>query len=104
MSSRADLLDELEVALLLGRADVVALALLDVVAEQRPDELVAAHADRPVDPPHRRVVAVRDHRPVPGDRVEVVGVDERAVDVQDRRGRGHFCALRTSGNRNHRVT
>ena len=38
---------------------VVALALLDLVAEQRGDHLVAAHADRAVDAPHRQRVPVR---------------------------------------------
>src|SRR6202040_2985025 len=73
------------------RADVVALAPLDVLAEQRRDQLVAAHAHVAVDPPERHHVAVLAERLKPGQGVVVVGVDERAVDVEDRRVRRLPC-------------
>ena len=46
------------------------------------DELVAAHPDVPVDLPHREHESVLAERAVPRDRVLVVRVDERAVDVE----------------------
>jgi len=53
--------------------------------QQRTDELVAAHADVPVDLPDRRPVAVLAEGTVPGARVLVVAVDEGAVDVEEDR-------------------
>ena len=53
------------------------------LAAERFDELVATHADVPVDAPDRQHHLVLAERAVPGDRVVVVGVDERAVDVED---------------------
>ena len=47
-------LDHRQVKRLLGGADVVALALLDLLAEQRRDQLVAAHPHVAVDAPHRQ--------------------------------------------------
>src|SRR6476660_8623875 len=44
-----------------------------------------------MDAPDRDVLVVLSHRPVPRDRVVVVGVDERAVDVEDRCGSAHRC-------------
>jgi hypothetical protein len=49
--------------------------------------VVAAHADVAVDAPDRQRLAVLAERAKPGQRVLVVGVDERAVDVEDGRGR-----------------
>jgi hypothetical protein len=42
-----DLADQPHVVLLLGRADAVPETLLDLVAADRRDQLVAAHADVP---------------------------------------------------------
>ena len=77
--------------LALGGADLVAGLLLDVLAGDRADELVAAHPDVAVDPPYRRHHSVAPERAVPRDRVVIVRVDERPVDVEDRGGRhrGH---------------
>ena len=50
---RFDLLDQRHVESLLGGADVVALLLLDLVAAQGADELIAAHSDVAVDAPDR---------------------------------------------------
>jgi hypothetical protein len=83
---RLHLGDQRHVERLLGGADVVAVLLVELLAHERGDELVAAHADVAVDPPDRKDDAVLAERPVPGDRVLVVGVDERAVDVEDRGG------------------
>ena len=47
------------------------------------DELVASHADRPVDAPQRRVEIVSPERAGPGQGVVVVAVDEGSVDVED---------------------
>ena len=74
------------------RVDLLALPLARLVADplldaRRPPsavtQLVAAHADQPVDPPDRERLPQRPERPVPGQRVLVVGVDEGAVDVED---------------------
>src|SRR6185437_9514483 len=81
---RAHLVDQLGVAARLALADRVAEPLLDVVAGDRRDELVAAHAVVAVDPPKRHVDPVVGERPAPGDRVVVVRVDQRSVDVDDR--------------------
>ena len=83
-SHRLHLLDQGKVERLLGGADVVALVVLDAVAGERGNELVAAHPDVPVDAPHRQHHVVLTERAVPRDGVVVVGVDERAVDVEDR--------------------
>jgi hypothetical protein len=86
-----DLVDQLGEQLALGGADPVAGLLLDLLAGDRADELVAPHPDVAVDPPHRRHHSVAAERAVPRDRVVVVRVDERPVDVEDRSGRhrGH---------------
>lgn len=83
---RTHLADHLGVSLALGRADAVPLPGLHVVAQEMPDELVAAHADRAMDPPPGHPMPVGGHRPLPGEHVVIVGVDERAVDVDDRSG------------------
>jgi hypothetical protein len=87
---RLDLLDQRHVERFLGPPDVLALVLLDLVAAERIDEVVAAHADVAVDAPDRQQLAVLAEGAVPGDRVVVVGVDERSVDVEDG-GHGHEC-------------
>ena len=58
------------------------MLLLDLIAGDGGDELVAAHADVAVDSPDRRRHVVLAKSAVPGDRVLVVGVDERSVDVK----------------------
>ena len=88
---RLDLADQLQVEDLLGRAHVVAVLAVEALAGEGGDELVAAHPDVPVDAPQRQDEAVRPERAVPGDRVVVVGVHQRAVDVHHRRGHG-LCA------------
>ena len=74
------------------------MVLLDAVSGERVDELVAAHPDVAVDPPQRRRGAVAAKGSVPGDRVVVVGVDERPVDVEDRGA--HARSLPTAGGSN----
>jgi len=65
-------------------SEVVSMPLIDVVARDRSDELVAAHPDVTVEPPHREDDLEAPERAVPGERVLVVRVDERAVDIQQR--------------------
>jgi hypothetical protein len=93
---RPHIVDELAVEPLLGVADRVAELALDLVAGDRGDELIAAHADVAVDAPDRRAYVVLAERAVPDDRVLVVGVDEGPVDVEDR-GRAHAAALPRGG-------
>ena len=57
----------------------------------RSHQLVAAHPDVTVDPVQRQRDVEAPERPVPGDRVVVVRVDERAVDVEDGGGRHPRC-------------
>ncbi|MEJ7741802.1 MAG: hypothetical protein WKF73_04170 [Nocardioidaceae bacterium] len=67
------------------RPQVVAVRLLGLRTGDSLDELVATHADRPVDAPQgRRDVEVAKCR-VPRERVLVVGVDERSVDIENDR-------------------
>ena len=56
--------------------------VLQLVAADRLDDLVPAHADQPVQPPHRLDHVEGAQGAVPGQRVLVVRVDEGAVDVQ----------------------
>ncbi len=74
--------DELTERLVVGRAQVVAAVTLDVVAEHGRDQLVAAHADGAVQPPHRDVEVAPVGGPGLGDGVVVGRVDERAVDIE----------------------
>ena len=76
------LVDQLGVAVALRLAHGVADPLLDVVAGDGRQQLVAAHADVAVDRPRRHAHAVVAQRALPRERVVVVGVDERPVDVQ----------------------
>ena len=96
VGERLHLADQVGVQGGLGRPDAVALAVLDPLAGQGGHQLVAAHADVAVDPPHRQGQPVLAERPVPGDGVVVVGVDQRAVDVQHRDRLGHRRQLRRS--------
>ena len=66
-------------------------SLLDLLAGERGHELVAAHPDVAVDAPDREQDLVLAEGAVPGDRVLVVRVDERAVDVEDGGGRHPRC-------------
>jgi hypothetical protein len=50
------------------------------------DQLVPAHPDVPVDPPHGQSDFVRSERAVPRQRVVVIRVDQRSVDVEQRGG------------------
>src|SRR3954470_8107590 len=81
---RRDLADQRHVGRLLGVADALAVLRVGVLADQGGDQLVAPHPDVPVDLPQLHDEPVRAERPVPSDRVLVVRVDERAVDVEDR--------------------
>src|SRR5436309_490982 len=76
---RRDLADQPRV---LGAARFADRLLVDVLARQGRDQLVAAHADVAVDAPDREHDSVLPEGAIPGDRVVVVRVDERAVDVQ----------------------
>ena len=64
-------------------ADVVALLLVDLLPEESRHELIAAHADRAMDAPDREHEAVLPEGAKPGQRVLVVRVDQRAVDVEE---------------------
>src|SRR5215217_4466228 len=84
VGERLHLADQVGVQGGLGRPDAVALAVLDPLAGHGGHQLVAAHADVAVDPPHRQGQPVLAEGAVPGDGVVVVGVDQGAVDVQQR--------------------
>ena len=83
--------------LLKQRVDFLALPLpgliaypaLQVLTPDSRDHLVPAHADQPVQPPHRIGLAHRAQRPVPGQRMLIVGIDERPVNIKD--GNGGVC-------------
>ena len=62
--------------------DRVVLVLVAVVAEEAVEQLVAGHADGVVHVGHRDVVAVLAQRLGPAHGVQVGGVDQRAVDVE----------------------
>src|SRR5205823_2325858 len=81
--------------LLLHRvAQRIAVLVFHVVARNRGNDLVAAHADVTVNPPHRHDDVVTAQRPVPRERMLVVRVDERAVEVQQRRvGQDAACVF-----------
>ena len=91
---RLDLVDQLHVEHLLRRAHVVAVLAVEALTGEGGDQLIAAHPDVPVDAPQRQDEPVRAERAVPGERVVVVGVHQRAVDVQDRRGHGVYATER----------
>ena len=90
---RGDLLDQLHVALGLRVAKLVAQPRFDLIAAHRRDQLITAHPDTPVDLPDRERDAVLAEGAVPRDRVLVVRVDERSVQVEEdggaRRVGGH---------------
>src|SRR5436305_2100915 len=74
--------DQLLVEHVLRRTRLVAVLALEVAAGERRHELVAAHPDVAVNPPHREDDAELPERPVPRERVVVVRVDERAVEIE----------------------
>ena len=76
-------------------AQRLAERLLDRLVRDGGDEPVAAHADGAVQVPHRDDDAVVAERAVPRDHVLVVGVDEGAVDVEERGGGGGHRARPT---------
>src|SRR4051812_31817975 len=71
-------------------AQIVAGTAFHVVAGDRRHVLVAAHPDVAVEPPHREDDVEAAKSAVPGERVLVVRVDQRAVEVQQRR-LGHYA-------------
>ena len=81
---RLDLADQLHVERLLGRADLIAKLALGALIGQRGDQLVTAHPDVAMDPPQREHDLVLSKRTKPRDRVVIVRVDQRSVDVEDR--------------------
>src|SRR5205085_2215811 len=81
---RRDLVDHLVEELLPAVAHLVAEPLLDVLARDGGDELVAAHPHVTVQAPDREHEVVLPEGAIPRERVVVVRVDERAVDVEDR--------------------
>ena len=93
---RLDLRNELVEDRLPAPAQLVTELLLHLVAGDGGDVLVAAHADVPVELPHRDRQVVLTERAVPRERVVVVRVDERSVDVDDRR-LGHYEAVACFG-------
>jgi hypothetical protein len=90
---RLHLADQLRIQHRLGGAHVVALLAVEACAREGGDQLIAAHADVPVDAPQRQHEAVLAERAIPRDGVVVVRVDQRAVDVQDRRAHDGYAAL-----------
>ena len=60
------------------------MAFLDLVAGDSGDELVATHANVTVETPDRDRDSLLTEGAVPGERVVVVRVDKRAVDVNER--------------------
>ena len=80
--------------LLKQRVDLLALLLpgliagpaLQVLTSDSHDHLVPAHPDQPVQPPHRIGLAHRAQCPVPGERMLVIGINERPVNVKDGNG------------------
>jgi len=66
-------------------AEVVAEVLLYAIARNGFDVLVTAHADVAMEPPHRQDDLVATERAIPRKCVLVVRVDERSVEVEERR-------------------
>jgi len=85
-------------------AQRLAQVVVDLLVQHRGNELIAAHADVAVDLPGRHLVAVGVEGALPGDRVVVVGVDERAVDVENQGERHPRAATRLPRRTNRRLT
>ena len=90
---RAHLLDQLHVEVALERAHLVTVRALELVARERADQLVPAHPDVTVDAVERQRQADLAEGAEPCEGMLVVRVHQRAVDVQDRRGRARHAAL-----------
>ena len=69
--------------LVLGVAQIVAVATLGFVPGHGRDELITAHPDVPVDAPDRHDEPAAAQRAEPGEGVLVVRVDECAVQVEE---------------------
>ena len=80
-----------------GVPDLVTLVPVGLLADEGGDELVPAHADRPVDPPDRKHDPVLAEGAVPRERMLVVRVDQRAVDVEQSRLGGHYELVAPTG-------
>ena len=74
--------------LLLPFADRVAELAIGLLVRQGLHELIAPHSDVAMDPPQWQHDAMVPERAIPRDRMVVVGIDERAVDVEYRDGHG----------------
>lgn len=85
---RLDLADHAGVGVLLGLTDRAAEPTLDLLVRQRRHKLIATHADVTVDAPDRQHEIVRAKRAIPRERVLVVGVDERPVEIEDAEAQG----------------
>ncbi len=72
---------------------VLVLVLVTVLAEEVGEQVVGAEADRPVDVMHRHVVSGLSQHLPPRHHIQVVGVDERAVHVEQSRA-GHVLRVR----------
>src|ERR1700730_8713510 len=88
-----DFVDQLAVQLSLGRPHLLSVAQFELLARHGGHDLIRAHADMPVDPPHGYHGPVLAERPKPSDRVLVVGIDQRSVDIEDRYGLDHKLPL-----------
>ncbi len=96
---RLDLVEPLLEQLALELAQLIAVLALGLLAGERGDDLIAAHADVAVAAPGGDLVAVAGECPLPGQRVLVDGVDQGSVDVEES-DLGHGRALPASRARN----
>ncbi|GAA2624911.1 hypothetical protein GCM10010425_21170 [Streptomyces spororaveus] len=74
-------------------AQGVVFARVPVLAQQMAQEALAREADRAVDVVHGEVVARLPQGLPPADDVQVIGIDEGAVDIEQR-GTVHLRLLR----------
>jgi hypothetical protein len=58
----------------------------------------AAHPHPPVDAPHRQVDVQCGKRVTPGDHVLVHAVDERAIKIEEKGGRGRLAVVGQTGH------
>jgi hypothetical protein len=89
---RLDLVDHAVEHLLPGVAQFIAEPGLDLIARYGGDELVTAHPDVPVQAPDREHDVVLPESAVPAQRMLVIRIDERPVDVENR---GRYDCLRS---------
>ena len=73
------------------------------LAQQRAREQAAAHADAPVDAPHRELDAGLLQRLVPRQHVLIDAVDQRAVEIEDQGRCRHVSLPRRRGDRDLRL-